>query len=218
MARLRSGSSDSMRRKLFPKGFAGEVMQLLWKIWRSFSLDSSVHLETQITAIFHSHLIDAYEAEDRSWFIVPEYPVTDNKSGKELGRNDLRFYPLSHHGQAIFFAVECKRLRVTTPSGFAHLADEYAKEGVGRFVDGKYASKLPCGGMVGYVMDNDVSKAFVSVKSKIESGRKDLKLLSRNYFCTPSACLPDYQWSADTYHSRRDGKFAIHHLLLGVKR
>jgi hypothetical protein len=70
-----------------------------------------------------------------------------------LGRNDLRFYPPNHQGQTIFFTVECKRLRVTTKSHFTHLANKYVEEGIQRFVDGRYSAGLPCGGMVGYVMD-----------------------------------------------------------------
>ena len=83
------------------------------------------------------------------WFITLEDPITDPTFGTELGRNDLRIYPLNHCGQTIFFVVECKRLRVTSGSGFKHLADKYVEEGMQRFVDGKYASKLPCGGNAG---------------------------------------------------------------------
>jgi hypothetical protein len=150
--------------------------------------------------------------------ILHQDPVTEPDFGTELGRNDLRFYPPQHHGQTIYFTVECKRLRVTTKSGLSHLADKYADEGIQRFVDGRYSPGLPCGGMVGYVMDNETQKAFASVRSKIETKRASLKLQAKNGIRVPSAVLPDYEWSADTFHKRADGDFAVHNALVRIAK
>lgn len=219
MARLgHSGSSRRLRLALFPIGFAGEVMMHILATWKDFSLHHLVRNETAITAVFRQALIDAYVAAGRSWFITLEDPTTDPDFGTELGRNDLRFYPPNHHGQTIFFTVECKRLRAPAQSGLRHLADKYAEEGIQRFVDGKYSAGLPCGGMVGYVMDNQTALAFASVQSEIVSKRSALKLPARDGIRTPSAVLPDYEWSADTLHNRTDGDFLVHHVLLGVRR
>jgi hypothetical protein len=219
MARLNhSGSTNPLRRELFPIGFAGEVMLHILETWNDFSLHHQVRHETRITAVFRDALIKAYEAAGRRWFITLEDPITEPDFGTELGRNDLRFYPPDHHGQTIYFTVECKRLRVTTKSGLKHLADKYADEGIQRFVDGRYSGALPCGSMVGYVMDNEISQAFVSVRSEIENKRKTLKIPARNGIRFPSAILPDYEWSADTFHMRTDGEFALHHALVGVVR
>lgn len=197
-------------------GFAGEVMLLVLGTWRSFSLHHQPRLEPRITAVFRDALIKAYVAAGRSWFIALEDPVTDPDFGTELGRNDLRFYPPNHHGQTIFFTVECKRLRVPDKSGVRHLADKYAEEGVQRFVEGRYSAGLPCGGMVGYVMDNQTSQAFTSVQSEIQNRRGALKIKARNGVRIPSSVLPDYEWSADTFHKRADGEFSLHHAFVGV--
>jgi hypothetical protein len=220
MARLNhSGSTNPLRHKLFPIGFAGEVMLLILETWNKFSLHHQVRHETRITAVFREALIKAYVAAGRAWFITLEDPITDTDFGTELGRNDLRCFPLNHHqGQTVFFTVECKRLRVTTKSGFTHLADKYADEGIQRFVNGQYSAGLPCGGMVGYVMDNDISQAFSSVQSEIKSRRAPLKMKARNGIRIPSAVLPAYKWSADTFHNRSDGEFAVHHVLVGVTK
>jgi hypothetical protein len=219
MARLgHSGSTRRLRFALFPLGFAGEVMFLIVQTWHDFSLHHRVRCETAITAVFRQALIDAYVAAGRSWFISLEDPTTDPDFGTELGRNDLRFYPPNHHGQSVFFTVECKRLRVPAQSGLRHLADKYAEEGIQRFVDGKYSAGLPCGGMVGYVMDNQTALAFASVQSEIVSRRASLKLPARRGIRAPSAVLPRYEWSADTLHNRTGGEFLVHHVLLGVKR
>jgi len=217
MARLgHSGSTTLLRRKLFPNGFAGEVMRHVLETWNKFSLHHKVRQETPITAVFHAALIKAYVAAGRRWFITLEDPITEPDFGTQTGRNDLRFYPPDHHGQTIFFTMEFKRLRVTTKSGLKHLTNEYADEGIQRFVDGRYSVGLPCGGIVGYVMDNEISKAFVSVQKEIETKRTVLKMPTQNGIRVPSTVLPDHQWSADTFHKRTDGEFALHHALVGV--
>jgi hypothetical protein len=219
MARLsHSGKTNALRRELFPVGFAGEVMLLILETWRNFSPHHQIRHETRITAVFRDALIKAYVAAGRSWFVALEDPITDPDFGTELGRNDLRFYPPNHHGQTIFFTVECKRLRVKSKFGLKHLADKYADEGVQRFVDGRYSAGLPCGGMIGYVMDNEISQAFASVQAEIKTRRAALKMPARNGIRIPSTILPKHQWSADTVHKRNDGEFVVHHGLVGVTK
>jgi hypothetical protein len=212
------GASNQLRRALFPTGFAGEVMLLILETWGTFSLHRQVRMEEHITAVFRDALIDAYVAAGRSWVIELEGPVTDPTFGTELGRNDLKFFPPQHFGQKVFFTVECKRLHVTTDSGFRHQVDKYVDEGVQRFVDGKYSAGLPCGGMLGYVMDNRVSEAFTKVEGEISKRKAQLKMKGDGTFRTPSSVLPREAHSADTLHERADGPFIVHHLLVGVVR
>jgi len=216
MARLSHlGSTAPLRRELFPLGFAGEVMLLALETWLDFSMNREVRKETRITAVFRDAMIAAYVAAGRSWFITLEDSITDPTFGTELGRNDLRFYPPNHHGQTIFFTIECKRLRVTTASGFRELSDKYVDEGVSRFVNGKYSAYLPCGGMIGYVMDNESANALVSVLAEIKLKAVAVKLRNPDGILSPSRLL-DHETSADTFHERDDGTFELHHLLVGV--
>jgi hypothetical protein len=218
MGRLNSiGSSKTLRRVLFPHGFAGEVMRLVFETWNKFSAPSHIRLEECITAIFMQALVDAYIAAGRNWFIVPEHPITDPNFGTQLGRNDLRFYLLDYPGQKVFFPLECKRLRVRTTSSFKHLADEYVKEGMQRFVDGKYSAEIPCGGMLGYVMDNQVDDSLASVQAEIEKYADNLKMKKKRPLCCPSSVLPSHRCSMDTFHRRSDGELTIHHLLVGIQ-
>ncbi len=187
------------------------------KTWQTFSLNSQVTHETNITAVFRDALIAAYVASGRSWFIALEDPITDETFGTELGRNDLRFYPPNHHGQTVFFTVECKRLRVTTKAGMSSLAEQYVVAGIQRFIDGQYSAGLPCGGMVGYVLDNNMDEAFTAVQTAITSKQAEVRLLQGG-LRIPSIVVPNYQWSADSRHNRTDGDFAVHHALLGITR
>jgi len=208
------GSSKSLRRRLFPFGFAGEVMNLVNDTWRTFSQRAVVSTEEPLTAIFRDALIKAYVAAGRGWFVTLEDPITDEAFGTELGRNDLRFYPPEHYGQTVYFAVECKRLHVQTQSGFKHLAAQYVTQGLQRFVDGKYGEGLPCGGMLGYVMDNRIDAAFNRVKDQIRARRNKLRMPKTNALRLPSTVLSSCAHSADTFHRCKDGKKIIHHLLV----
>lgn len=219
MARLNhAGSTDQLRRKLFPIGFAGEVMLLVLETWLVFSLRHEVRRENRITAVFRTALIEAYVRAGRSWFIALEDPINDPDFGTELGRNDLRFYPPQHHGQTIFFTVECKRLRVTTKSGFKHLTAEYVDQGVMRFVNGQYSAGLPCGGMVGYVMDNDTRTALASVINEMKAKAAAIQLRARDGIQMPSTLLSGCDTSVDSFHQRTDGVFELCHLLVGVTK
>ena len=228
------GTSADMRRRLFPTGFGAEVMHLVLETWQTFTLHHRVRHEEPITALFRRALIDGYLAAGRNWFVTLEDPVTDSMFGTELGRNDLNFFPPNHRGQTIFFTVECKRLNVTRPPSvsataravragrtpprptFHHLADHYVTQGMQRFVDELYSKGLPCGGMVGYVMDGDLDGAFRRVRTEIQASRDTLRITSRNLLYAPSVALRGWTHSADTRHLRNDSEFLLHHALLGV--
>ena len=190
-------------------------MLLILETWNDFALNREVRHETNITALFHRALVNAYEADNRKWFVTLEDPINDPNYGTELGRNDLRFYPPKHYRQTVFFTVECKRLRVMRQGGTVQLADKYVDDGIQRFVDDQYSAGLPCGGMLGYVMDNNMWEAFKAVESVIHLKRVKLKIPSRG-ICKPSKVLPEYEWSADTQHRRGRDTFKIHHALLAV--
>ena len=211
-----AGSTSLLRRELFPVGFAGEVMLLVLETWLVFSLRHDVRHENRITAVFRAALIEAYVRSGRMWFIALEDPITDPDFGTGLGRNDLRFYPPNHRGQTMFFTLECKRLRVITASGFNDLTTEYVDHGIMRFVNGQYSAGLPCGGMIGYVMDNEPLKALDSIISEIKLKAVSLRLRAKDGIRTPSTLLSGCETSADTFHQRIDGPFELHHLLVGV--
>jgi hypothetical protein len=217
MARLTiRGSTTDLRRKLFPAGFAAEVMFLVLNTWNRFILRKKVIKETRITAVFRDALVLAYFEAGKQWFVTAEDTVSDPDFGTELGRNDIRFYlasPTANLRQTIFFTIECKRLNVKRKSGFVALAREYVDDGIRRFVDGKYSEGLPCGGIVGYVMDSRMKNALASVTKEIEANSLVLKMSTVAMRC-PACAVGGYKWSIETTHHRADGEFILHHILL----
>ena len=143
--------------------------------------------------------------------------MVDPTFGTEESRNDLRFYPPPRYRrrQTVFFTVECKCLHVKRNSGFVHLADLYVKKGLQRFVDGRYSQGLPCGGMVGYVMDNRVEDAFTRVCKEIAKRSANLRMRKKDPLRYPSGALPECACSAETAHVRAGDEWMARSSLSG---
>lgn len=172
--------------------------------------------EESITARFHEVLIEEYEQQGLPWHIGLESPVTDLKTGKELRRNDLRFF---HYAitQRVFFSIEAKRLNIPYPSGFDNNADGYIDEGMLRFVIGAYSQNLESGAMIGYVMDGNCQTAQINVNNKIR--KEVVKLKTQN--TEIQSALPEIpiHLGGKTIHMRdanHGGSFWIYHLFLAV--
>jgi hypothetical protein len=157
---------------LFPAGWHGEVLQFVVETWDMFALPSNVKLEPRITKLFAGAICNRYEREGRDWFVVPECPDWDEK-GKEVSRTDLRFYPPGPKRRHVCFIFESKRLN--TPA--ANTKEYVGKSGMMCFVSGKYSHRLPCGGMLGYVMDGNLRRAHRNVVRAISRERATLKIL-----------------------------------------
>jgi hypothetical protein len=70
--------------------------------------------------------------------------------------------------------------------------------------------------MLGYVMDNQLDDALANVRAEVEARRAKLKIETQDPLQTPSSTLPNYHWSADSFHRRADDKLCIHHLLVAA--
>ena len=77
-----------------------------------------------------------------------------------------------------YLAYEAKRLSVQMPSGFRALVGEYLGEGLSRYTTEKYAEGLPFGGMLGYVLDGDLSIASKRIEAAITKKVTELSLHS----------------------------------------
>lgn len=76
-----------------------------------------------------------------------------------------------------YLAYECKRLNVVRDGRTRSLATPYVLEGMARFVMEQYATNLPVGCMLGYVMDGNVSSARKRVRASIAAHSSEIGLL-----------------------------------------
>lgn len=112
----------------------------------------------------------------------------------------------------VCLTLECKRLNVVRSQGKGRttLARQYVEKGMMRFINGQYSNDCSVGGMIGYVMDGDVTAAQNAVISEIV---KNVSAL----LCTPADIQilnhPDY---FSTTHSRTPINIELRHQLLSA--
>ena len=114
----------------------------------------------------------------------------------------------------MYFAFECKRLRINQSN--QNIGEYVGKNGMVRFINGKYAKSLDSGGMIGYVMDGEVTKAIAAVSNAIENKSDKLNLLAGTGM-TQSSFVPNGPVN-ETYHTISAKMFTIYHLFLGIPK
>jgi len=137
--------------------------------------------------------------------LLPENPEDEPDP---LGYLDIaiEFFVLK---EQLCLAIECKRLNVPRIAGTPEtLAGRYVEEGMMRFVSRQYSPDLPLGGMIGYVMDGNVTAAHAAIRHEIERAAATLG-------CHPPYVVllqhPEY-FSTD--HARPPAPIQLRHLLL----
>jgi hypothetical protein len=138
----------------------------------------------------------------------------DPAAGQDQGRLDIVFSPPVNR-EDIYFCLECKRLNVVNSGQLRSYAREYVVFGMVRFVRGQYASVVRHGGMLGYVLNGDLSSAMASVSASIKSHHIDLGMTP------PGDMLQSSVWPEDgnikeTHHTRNEGlgAFQIQHIFV----
>jgi len=132
---------------------------------------------------------------------------------KETGRKDIVFFPSCQ--EEIYLCLEAKRLNAVISGVRRSLADEYVKEGMQRFVDGKYARFVRHGAMIAYVLDGNTYRAIQNVENNIRSRRSELRMDKKGGLVA-STIRPDDRRAKETRHHRAHEKavFCIHHLFV----
>jgi len=207
-----AGTADSWA-ALFPNDLVPKIIDLVLECWNTFHKPSADELEVPITRRFCVHLRGQKDRSRLPFNIVHESEELKEGSGELLGRIDLRLV----HGfrDDVYFAIECKRLNVVSNGKRSSLAGDYVEKGMMRFITGKYAGGLDKGGMLGYVMDGNVSDAIDSVKGAINSRSTDLAMPSGTSL---SACAirADLDHVKQTSHQLSGKMFFIYHLFVGL--
>lgn len=199
---------------LFPDHLIPNILELVVKTWQSFQKPRPLDHEVLISMRFREALRGEKDLHKLPFTIWPESSETDPITGKEIGRIDIRFL----HGwrESVYFAFECKRLRIPYSSRMQSNTGEYVgTNGMMRFITGKYSKGLVSGGMIGYVMDGNLSAAVPAVKKTIDKNREDLRLAFGSSL-TSSSMMPKERTVKETNHDLETREFAIYHVFLAV--
>ena len=137
-------------------------------------------------------------------------------SPKKAVEIDIRLSPSWMDYSQVYFAWECKRVgdkRVDRK--YAVLIPEYITEGILRFIDEEYAAELDDAGMLGYVLDGDVTNIVDDINASMCHPRRTRPLLAADHLAPASAVgtFSDvYQSSHKRVSSQRP--IRLHHLFL----
>ncbi len=201
--------------EFFQQKLVPAVLAYVVASWEQMPKPGPSDLEDSISDKLYSALVNAKRRNDFPFLIRREDLEFDTDLAKETGRKDIVFFP-SLQEQEIYLCLEAKRLNAIISGVRRSLADEYVKEGMQRFVDGKYARFVRHGAMLAYVLDGDIDRAVQNVEKNIRNRLKELCMDENGGGFLASTTRPDDARTKETHHRRAHEKavFRIHHLFM----
>ena len=159
----------------FGEDYLAEILEAVAVAWSRMKQPNRNEWEDPITYRLAGRLQNDPIFNELPYDIVPQHWLL-GLNGERLGRLDLRFK--HRQSQRDYFAFESKRLHVTYPGGSIspEYGDYVGEPDMMAFIEGQYSKSLPDGGMLGYVLDGDTSKAWSGLTTRIETRRQELKL------------------------------------------
>lgn len=199
---------DFFRQNLVPA-----VLAYITTTWEQMPKPGPSDLEDAISDKLYSALVKAKRRSDFPFLIRREDLEFDTDLARETGRKDIVFFPSLQ--EEIYLCLEAKRLNAVISGVRRSLADEYVKEGMQRFVDGKYARFVRHGTMLAYVLDGNTDRAIQNVENNIRSRLSKLRM-DKNGSLVASTIRPDDCRTKETCHRRAHERavFRIHHLFV----
>lgn len=199
--------------ELFPVNSIPNILGLVVDTWNNFKKPNANELENRINQRFTDKLrIAKNEADLRCFQIRSEVGTIGTD-----GRIDIVFIPTGTHREEVYFAFECKRLRIpcedkTKPD--SNSSKYVGKDGMMCFITGKYSEGLNYGGMIAYVMDGKVNEAIIQVKNSMQKKKIPLCVINDPFFMT-SPLLNDDKVK-ETSHKLGARDFTIYHVFLAI--
>lgn len=196
-------------------GGVASILALTLDAWANIAPPAQDEREEAVSIRLYAAMVKKQDRQRHRFLIRYEDVEVDIDLAKETGRKDIVFFP--GHDGGYYYCLEAKRLNARVSGVMKSLADEYVKEGMQRFVDGKYSRHVQHGGMLGYVLDGDVTRAMKNVLNNI---RDNAHLLGMSAPATwaESAHRPADPHAKESTH-RRPGESAplfIQHLFVSA--
>ena len=193
----------------FQQNLIPAVLAHVISTWEQMHKPGPSDLEDAISDKLYSALVNAKRRSDFPFLIRREDLEFDTDLEKETGRKDIVFFP-SLQEEEIYLCLEAKRLNAVISGVRRSLADEYVKEGMQRFVDGKYARFVRHGAMLAYVLDGDTDRAMQNVERNIRSRLTELRMDKNGGFLASTVCARLIRLTKETRH-RRAHETAVFH-------
>ncbi|MGC0779409.1 MAG: hypothetical protein WCD68_19585, partial [Candidatus Acidiferrum sp.] len=177
-----------------------EILNLVIASWQEMPSPPPDEKEDNITITLCRILMQNRTARGLMFQVRTQVVELDPMPGQELGRLDIAFIPLVPR-EDIYFCLESKRLNVVKNGERRAYASEYVQFGMLRFVTGQYSNAVRHGGMIGYVLDGDVSSAMTNVEANIQQRHEELCMIPPGAL-VPSTVLIGNSRAKETHHQR----------------
>lgn len=193
-----------------------EILNLVVQSWEEMPAPAPDQREDDITVALCRALKNNRTARNLMFQIDTQVVELDPAPGQDFGRLDISFRPLIPR-EDIYFCLEAKRLNVVKSGETRPYASEYVTLGMIRFVTGQYAKAVRHGGMIGYVLDGDATRAMTNVEANIQNQCSALCMEAPGKFLS-SSVLKDDARARETRHRRahETDNFCIHHIFMAA--
>ena len=126
---------------------------------------------------------------------------------------DLRFFSKnSLMDTSAYYIIECKRLDNQNLNGTTGLNAKYIKNGIMRFVDGKYSTNQYLNGMIGFVVEQmDITANITNINKLL---RKNFSNANTETILTFHNFIKDFKYQYYSIHKDiKNRKFKLYHLM-----
>jgi hypothetical protein len=194
-----------------------DILDLVIATWEQMPVPAADEKEDEITVGLCRALRQNRTARNLMFQIQTQLVELEPASGEDLGRQDIVFIPLVPR-EDIYFCLESKRLNVLKEGKLRTYASEYVTRGMIRFVTGQYSKAVRHGGMIGYVLNGNVSQAITNVESSIQTHHAALCMTAPGALESSTVLKSDAR-ARETRHQRTHETvlFRIHHLFMSVQ-
>ena len=188
------------------------ILKLIMSTWEQMPAPDANALEDPTTEELSRWLRRNRTTNELPFQVHTQVVELGTCAAEDQGRMDIVFLPLIPR-EDIYFCLECKRLSVRYDKRVRSYASEYVTFGMLRFVQGKYSNQVRNAGILGYVLDGNVSQAIESVSNLIKKKYQELGMKSPGEM-KPSSIYPKEPQIKETRHSRHSNPqiLLIHHL------
>jgi len=195
-----------------------DLLRLILDTWHELPGPWTDDREDEITNVLCRALRKNREIRELPFYVQTQMVELDPAPDQDLGRLDIVFLPTGLPGspnEAVYFCLECKRLNVVIDGRKRPGGSDYVVHGMLRFINGQYARAVRNGGMLGYVLDGDVSAAIANVEANIRGHHAALCMEGPGVL-HPSSVLTDVEAARESFHKRQGEtpQFRVHHLFV----
>lgn len=200
------GNPDDLARQLGEKGINKllEIVCAAYAILYKNRIIKPKMSEDEITEELFKEIVIAWSKPNIPKTVIPINQKIDKNNAKNIGRPPtIDFCFRDRWTKEAFFGFECKLLAESNN----RLCDEYIKNGLYRFIEGKYCARGSAGSMIGYINSGNVATIVSEVRTRVNKER------IMQVMALASSILT-FKEHYVSIHSRDKGlsPFCIHHL------